>query len=260
MSINIKSLRDKSFFQSAVENNVPVNKLSGMAVTSEMNKEQWPYVIEIVDRLIKAKIYTDNLFWIEDVMEKTDVGQIIDHYYRSLKEPIIFLDIDGVLNTEKSFKDFEFDEKERMGLYADHNSMGIVEFKKLQSRYFCKRSVKNLMKIIAHTNAKVVISSSWRKSIIDPLVWREIFLQEFGYNLPVIGITGINNDEPNPTRRGSEIEGYLREFSCVKNYIILDDEDDMTPDQQDRLVRTSFELGLTDEMMKKAISLLGSVI
>lgn len=61
----------------------------------------------------------------------------------------IFLDVDGVLNNKKHYS---------------------KQHKKYGGRFFCEnmpfnpRSILNLRKIVRKTNAKVVISSSWRRS------------------------------------------------------------------------------------------------
>lgn len=73
---------------------------------------------------------------------------------------IIFLDIDGVLNCEKAFKD------------------GYCKYKEWNNDHhmsFYPPSKKLLNKLIEKTDAKIVISSSWRRSGLDWLkkVWKQ---------------------------------------------------------------------------------------
>jgi hypothetical protein len=146
---------------------------------------------------------------------------------------IIFLDIDGVL-------------------CVDWN-LDVDEF----GHPFRKEYVTNLNQIIQATGAKIVISSSWRKSGLSEMkrMWKD-------RNLPgeVIDIT------PSLwTIRGEEIEEYLRENPC-DTYVIIDDETDFLPEQMKCFIRTSknnhFEahrgLGLTQRCAKQAIRVLNT--
>lgn len=139
-------------------------------------------------------------------------------------DKIIFLDIDGVLNHQDAFrnKEFEYD----------------LTFK---YQKFSNKSKELLNRLITETNAKLVISSTWRSDGIASL--REIFRLE-GIVGEIVGITphySIQGYGSAP--RGSEIESYLKtrgfwhvnyseeeqlkymERSGIENYIILDDSD-----------------------------------
>lgn len=48
---------------------------------------------------------------------------------------------------------------------------------------------------------------------------------------------------------------FIRENPC-DNYVILDDINDMTKEQQPHLVHTTFEHGFTDQDLEKAINIL----
>lgn len=107
---------------------------------------------------------------------------------------VIFLDIDGVLNSDE---------------YIDRakNTQGI-------ERHIDIDKVKLLKKAIDETGAKTVLTSSWRNSNdIGPL--RELLAKYEIY----FDVTPFINWE-----RGLEIKQWLLEHNRVEDYIILDDE------------------------------------
>ena len=144
------------------------------------------------------------------------------------KEPckIIFLDFDGVLNSELSTR--KFGTKYR----------------------FAKENVAALNEILLKTGARFVISSSWREA----LVLSEIvgFLERDGV-LPgrVAGQTRFLEKA-----RGLEIDEWLRSVPyTVSSFVILDDRDDMEPHRK-RLVQINPQVGLNMTEAKCAIELL----
>lgn len=177
---------------------------------------------------------------------------------------IIFLDIDGVLNV----------------IPQGHDEFGAV--------FHCE-FVNNLEKIILLTGAKIVISSSWRKS---GLVVMQQMWQKRGLPGQVIDTTpslyvfkGTDNirfwnsklDQKKTPRikgysipRGSEIDYWLKneaENICteIESYVILDDDTDMLYEQKENFVQCSGNqnhqgniegYGLTNENTIKAIEIL----
>ena len=148
---------------------------------------------------------------------------------------IIFLDIDGVLNVYCESRD----------------------------KYGCTFHTHfedNLHDLIEATGAEIVISSTWRYSGLKVMqnMWRDR-----GLAGNVIDITPIIHDGI----RGDEIDYWLRE-NQVDNYVIIDDDDDMLPEQMEHFVKTSenhdhidkvdFGYGLTKECTLKAISILNT--
>lgn len=125
---------------------------------------------------------------------------------------VIFLDIDGVLNL----------------CYPAHDQYGQI---------FHPHFVDNLKYIIEETNAKIVISSTWRFSSLQNMLdmWKD-------RNLPgeVIGITPNFTMKYNTTLcRGKEIDAYLSQNKDIEKYVILDDDTDMEPHQLCNFVKTS---------------------
>lgn len=147
---------------------------------------------------------------------------------------IIFLDIDGVLNVYCESRD-------------EYGCSFHQEF------------VDNLKTIIDQTNAKIVISSTWRHSGLE--IIQEMWNHR---NLPgdVISITPDLRYE----KRGYEIEKWL-DTNSVVNFVILDDDTDFLDSQLNQFVRTSenFEhpdhiegCGLTKLCTIKAINILNN--
>ena len=141
---------------------------------------------------------------------------------------IIFLDFDGVLNSEQSVQAFG-------------------------TRYrFAQSNVAALNQILRQTGAWLVITSSWREGLM--LAELGHFLERDGV-LPrrVLGRTRSLEDQP----RGMEIAAWLRSAPYpVSSFVILDDRDDMAMHQH-RLVQTNPHTGLNLSHAERAIALLG---
>lgn len=134
---------------------------------------------------------------------------------------IIFLDIDGVLNS-----------KETLTKSSHNGIMGIDPFRVLL-----------LHRIVEATGAKVVLSSSWRYGFYEQI------------NKNVIPLIGKTDMEP-CGNRGCEIQGFIRMdvgTDKVEKYAILDDDNDFLIEQQPNLFRTTFDEGLTEEIAKRVI-------
>lgn len=157
---------------------------------------------------------------------------------------VIFLDIDGVLNSINYFikrhpKVLELFENNK---YLDDISL---KLKRMMLDIDLDK-LKLLKEIIDKTGSYIVITSSWKKLEIFPFVREQLI----SWGIPVIGITVDNN-----SNRGEGIKKYLKENS-VKSYVILDDDifDDYDEELLQHLVKTSFYSdGLTDEHKKKVI-------
>lgn len=122
---------------------------------------------------------------------------------------LIFLDIDGVINTHESMSyETDFSKLPSGKILYDNLSYYAIEV---------------LNDIIKETNAKVVISSSWR--LIYPLDDIRFILNKYGFVGEVIGIT----PDIYKKHRGEEIKQWLRSTSeDVESYLVLDDDCDMS--------------------------------
>ena len=156
----------------------------------------------------------------------------------------IFLDIDGVLNSRKYFI-----ETYKCNLIChkvyDYTKMDdLVKLKMLKIDFY---KLQLLKEIISYTNAKIVITSAWRKLSEWPLI--EEYLVNKG--LPIIGVTTSFGS------RGEEIRDYLKDYEEINDFIIIDD--DMFLDfyeLENNLVKTNYDDGLTYEHVYEAIDML----
>ena len=144
---------------------------------------------------------------------------------------LIFLDIDGVLNSHRKLKEvYERTHKPHSGYNYPFDEI-------------CLSNLKDLVEL---TNSKIVITSSWRK---DEKGRNTIIkaLKEYELDQHIIGYTPILHQP-----RGIEIQEYLNQLDYEPNFIILDDDTDMDH-LIDYLVKTSIAVGLTKENVAEAI-------
>ena len=183
------------------------------------------------------------------------------------KKKIIFLDVDGVLNSSEYYKT----RYQRLNTNCETRSYPYDEF--------CPDCVLNLNKVTDATGAKIVISSTWR-------LGRE--LDELKTLFKEVGITGEVIDTTPHFRdmvgakytvpRGCEIDHWLNEHnfqrinwsietqkeyaekSEIYNYVIFDDDSDMLYNQREHFIKTSRKTGLDNTDVEKAIELLSKPI
>lgn len=175
---------------------------------------------------------------------------------------VIFLDIDGVLNSETFARSLE----------DKHRQRGHEDLAKADPTCDCfylfhqidRAAIARLNRLVAETGSKIVISSSWRRTFDLPEVTR--ILTEHGLVAEIIGETpyafaeGIREDMRleygaggERLFRGHEIDYWLRyQGQGVTRFVILDDCSDMAM-HMSRLVQTDPEVGLTDEDVELAI-------
>ena len=174
--------------------------------------------------------------------------------YNINMKKVIFLDVDGVLNSNRT-------------LYEDISLEDDL--------------ILNLKELVDKTGAKIILSSSWRLSTeaVATLMDR---LDKFGLVISGMTCDGVDLDwlekyEFDTTKkyldtkfdydenrqikithdRGAEIFKWLHDHDdCV--YVILDDEiEDIKPYfNESAIVKTSYKTGLTKEDVKKAIQIL----
>lgn len=165
---------------------------------------------------------------------------------------IIFLDFDGVLNTEH------------------HQRQLLYERKAWQDKYgtcFDPEAVKQLQTIVDMTHADIVIESSWKYLGLEAMqeMWQD-------RQLPgrVIDITpsvvsdslllSADLEQTSPSAlhcKGAEIASWLND-NCMENasYVIIDDEYVILESQLPHLVLTNPYDGLTEELAMRAINIL----
>lgn len=157
-------------------------------------------------------------------------------------EKYIFLDVDGVLNGQHSFNE--------TCLYPFY--------------------LNNLKELINKTNAKIILSSSWR-NFLHKENNKYVPNKEGGYGDKLIKAFDELNLEIHDTtelgystkKRGFQIKEWLDNYADKEyKYIILDDDDDMLTEQFEYFIKTKFngksikDEGLNENILNKAILLL----
>ena len=167
---------------------------------------------------------------------------------------VIFLDIDGVLNVESYI----------VNVYDICKRVNIDPYQHMRDEYghlFCPLTIRYLNWIIESCDAKIVISSTWRMAGEEWIknMWKH-------RNLPgeIIGVTPIlrsyrTDDDisfKDRAERGREIKDYLSQHPEITDYVIIDDDDDFLPEQEDKFVQTWHQYGLTNVVAEKCIEIL----
>ena len=143
---------------------------------------------------------------------------------------VLFLDVDGVLNNgEWAFT------MHRQGVYVYRDDL------------LYEPSLEQLRRIVQATGALIVVSSAWRQI---PTCYQHLqeWLEKYGMEIydktPYVG-----------GDRGDDISAWFKRNPGDWRYAILDDDYDMG-DHIDHLVRTDFDLGLTEREADRCIALL----
>lgn len=156
---------------------------------------------------------------------------------------IIFLDIDGVINTDRAIM-----------IQRNHNSEEFV---------FDQKTMKHLKEIVTETNAYFVISSTWRVHYgTSNLLWNSLIrnLNQYGLEERIIGITPILDQDLRTSNRWKEIQNWLTENQNkeIESFVILDDEWDMGIYTLNEFVKCQGYLGISEEVKEKAIKILNT--
>ena len=158
---------------------------------------------------------------------------------------IVFLDIDGVLNTGWWYSQMDRNTpKDKYGYAFDPNA------------------VANLKKIVDEMGADIVISSSWKSFGFSGL---EDMWQDRGLPGKLIVITPnsvsdemlLNADLDHMelfSIRGMEIKEWLdKHGKNVSHYVIIDDMDNFLIEQQSNFVQTDPEVGVLQNRMLRRL-------
>lgn len=143
---------------------------------------------------------------------------------------IIFLDVDGVLNSlEHLIEVYNQTGKPHSGINYP----------------FDERCMLNLKKLVEETNSFIVVTSTWRKNEDE----KERLLEELRkYDLEKY-VIGYTKDLGN---RILEIKEYLKSIGKKVNFVILDDSIYLE-DMVQYLIATNAYFGLREEDVKEAI-------
>lgn len=150
--------------------------------------------------------------------------------------PIIFLDVDGVLNTRGMFTaGIKGTGRERIENELNDDLVG------------------RLANLVRRTNARIVVSSSWRYCLVN----MDVLGRRLAKNqIAILDKTIMPIDS---SVRGDQIENWLKKWSDRwSTFIILDDSTDMLPHQMDRFIQIDEETGLTEDDVEIAVRLLNA--
>jgi hypothetical protein len=148
---------------------------------------------------------------------------------------IIFLDIDGVLNSEE---------------YYRNNRNSGKDFSR-----FDPSSVALIKALVEEFSLKIVISSTWRYGAIDRLMHelKRNKLLNYLYHdwfTPVI----------HPAHRGTEIKLWLDLHPKFVDYVIIDDDNNILEEQKNNYVKTSLHLGMNNEHYNRVRAIFSNVM
>lgn len=149
----------------------------------------------------------------------------------------IFLDIDGVLNSE------EWDRYVQSFTYgARFNSCYLLS----------QEMILRLQNVVFQTNAEIILTSSWRTNERAMCaLTRQLSL----YHLSIRDTTLYSTYNT----RADDIKEWLRGHPNIHSYVIVDDTDDgFTQDEvlSTHFVQTTYAQGLTPEKAEKIIEIL----
>ena len=143
---------------------------------------------------------------------------------------LIFLDVDGVLNSERNVAAHKrYPHPFVPGAEGFNSHMDELD----------PLAINMVKRLCDETGASIIISSSWRLIIPRPQVWIAKLHEYFKWeDAPIIGITPTSSSG----FRGGEINAFIGRWNDehpedkVEEFVILDDSSDFFPDQP--LVRT----------------------
>ena len=144
---------------------------------------------------------------------------------------IIFLDVDGVLNSTNK-------------LISVYNKT-----RKPHSGYnypFDEKCLENLRILVQLTNSKLVITSTWRMDDVGLNILLNT-LRIYNLDKEVIGYTPILG-----TKRELEIKEFLSTLDNDPNFIILDDDSDFK-ELLPFLIKTNIQTGLSRNNVESAV-------
>lgn len=139
---------------------------------------------------------------------------------------VLFLDIDGVLNSAKTCCAFG-------GYPSTMDHIGA----------FDQAAIRLLQRLCDSAGVKVVLSSTWR---LDK-EW-----QTYG---PGLGLPIVDRTPSFHAPRGRQIQKWLDDHPEVEQYAIVDDDSDMLAEQLPRFVHTKSDEGLTFADFRKLCEL-----
>ena len=194
---------------------------------------------------------TSRMIAVDSIISKeiNRLQSLLDKVELSYINRIIFLDIDGVFNSNKYFKS-----KFYLESTADLTDAQVML--EQQWHMIDPDAVLLFNRLVTESKAQVVLSSTWRASH-TPVEMTKI-LRGRGATFEVTASTPklfgkISARIP----RGKEIKAYLKKLpKQPESFVIIDDLSDML-DVKDRLIQTDAKVGLTELDVERALRMLG---
>ena len=155
---------------------------------------------------------------------------------------IVFLDIDGVLNSDDWYKSGEAKKAyEKTKIVSDY--------------HFDPKAWKWVEKLLIETGAKIVLTSSWRNFTLEATLKDFVGTKFEVLNKHIVGVTPRSRLR----HRGKEIETFMQSTDIkINKYVIIDDDSDMNTEQLPYFVRTDWFQGITEENYNKAKKILNN--
>ncbi len=164
---------------------------------------------------------------------------------------IIFLDIDGVLNSQLLFqRNYDKNKKRKRGNAESKEDYHLEQLDGIAISY--------LNGLIEKTGAKVVLSSTWRMG--NTIEYIRDLLHKKGFKGELIDFTPIHRHTASV--RGNEIYQWINDNaqmlcgsnvgSDFKEYVIFDDDSDMLYWQRNNFIQVDAYCGLTPNQCHKA--------
>ncbi|MCM1219681.1 MAG: HAD domain-containing protein [Lachnospiraceae bacterium] len=161
---------------------------------------------------------------------------------------VIFLDVDGVLNSEDDLM-----------VYREKNNItGCILYDAVEDR-----PLKLLKQLVDKSGAKIVLSSSWRyghaklidKDIFGGRLYQKITERLKNYEMEIYDVTPRLHESDK--HRGDEIRDWMKNSKeTIESFVILDDDSDMCEFTETNLIKTTYKSGLTQEHVDKALEIL----
>ena len=160
---------------------------------------------------------------------------------------VIFLDVDGVLNSEDLFVKHRKEGKS--------NSADIMELDDIALTY--------LQRLVENTDAKIVLSSSWRIGGMETVYMKNLKRQLANKGLEIFDCTTTKSYDGYGNRlyRGDQIKIWIEEYNSnhtnkVDKFAILDDDSDMGEYINTNFVHTTWKHGMEEKHYLQVLEML----
>lgn len=179
-------------------------------------------------------------------MTKPTQGNTTDPMYgkpigRTDIRPILFLDIDGVLNSVQ--------------FYAKHKHLHAARGQGIYS--MDPACVNRVEQICDATRCSIVIMSTWRRVHSTSDIAKYFMMTGYSKVPPIVGATPVLSEVRHEMQRAAEVDAYLfakMPLSYRDRFVCLDDHRGFYSHQP--FIHIDSEFGITDDDVDKAILLL----